>query len=106
MSRTGLTLIDLGPRIDDFVDTAAVMCNLDLVITPDSSPAHLAGALGVPLWMALPYIADWRWMTDRDDSPWYPTMTLFRQRRFGDWDQLFDRMALRLAARVRTGGPL
>ena len=88
----------LGHRLDDFVDTAAVMRNLDLVISADSSPAHLAGALGVPVWMPLPYISDWRWMADRDDTPWYPTMRLFRQRRFGDWDELFARLARELAA--------
>ena len=88
----------LGHRLDDFVDTAAVMRNLDLVISADSSPAHLAGALGVPVWMPLPYISDWRWMTDRDDTPWYPTMRLFRQRRFGDWDELFARLARELTA--------
>ena len=86
----------LGHRLDDYVDTAAVMRNLDLVISADSSPAHLAGALGVPVWMPLPYISDWRWMTDRDDTPWYPTMRLFRQRRWGDWDDVFSRMAQEL----------
>jgi Tfp pilus assembly protein PilF len=89
---------DLGHRLNDFVDTAAVMRNLDLVISADSSPAHLAGALGVPVWMPLPYICDWRWMTEREDSPWYPTMRLFRQRRFGDWDELFTRLASELSA--------
>jgi hypothetical protein len=92
---------DLGDRLEDFLDTAAVMMNLDLVISADSSPAHLAGALGVPVWMPLPFISDWRWMTDRDDSPWYPTMRIFRQRRYGDWDELFARLANELAA-----GPL
>jgi Tfp pilus assembly protein PilF len=89
---------DLGSRLEDFVDTAAALCSLDLVISPDSSPAHLAGALGVPVWLALPYVADWRWMSDRDDSPWYPTMRLFRQRRFGDWDEVFQRLAAELTA--------
>ena len=93
----------LGHRLDDFVDTAAVMRNLDLVISADSSPAHLAGALGVPVWMPLPFISDWRWMTDRDDTPWYPTMRLFRQQRFGDWDSLFARLAREVAADRDTG---
>ena len=88
---------ELGSRLDDLVDTAAVMRNLDLVISVDSSPAHLAGALGVPVWLVLPFVCDWRWMTDRDDTPWYPTMRLFRQRRFGDWDELFARLARELA---------
>jgi ADP-heptose:LPS heptosyltransferase len=73
------------------------MMNLDLVISADSSPAHLAGALGVPVWMPLPYISDWRWMTNRDDTPWYPTMRLFRHRKFGDWEELFARLAAELA---------
>jgi hypothetical protein len=88
---------DLGPRLEDFVETAAVMLNLDLIISADSSPAHLAGALGVPIWMCLPYISDWRWMTGREDSPWYPSMRLFRQRQFGDWNELFSRLARDLA---------
>ena len=69
-----------------FSDTAAVMKNLDLVITIDTSIAHLAGALGVPVWVILPKVPDWRWMLDRDDSPWYPTMRLFRQKVSGDWE--------------------
>jgi Tfp pilus assembly protein PilF len=92
-------LTDLGCRLVDFVETAAVMNNLDLVISADSSPAHLAGALGVPVWLALPSVCDWRWMSDRDDSPWYPTMRLFRQRRFGDWPEVFRRMATELEQR-------
>ena len=63
----------------DFLDTAAVMTQLDLVVTPDTSVAHLAGGLGVPVWLVLPYAAEWRWLIDRDDSPWYPSMRLFRQ---------------------------
>ena len=76
-----------------------MMRNLDLVITLDSSLAHLAGALGVPIWVAIPVAADWRWLTDREDSPWYPTMRLFRQKRWGDWDEVFARMAVELAAK-------
>jgi tetratricopeptide (TPR) repeat protein len=87
---------DLGPRLDDLVDTAAAMASLDLVISADSAPAHLAGALGVPVWVALPFTADWRWMTGREDSPWYPSLRLFRQRVYGDWDGVFDDMALAL----------
>jgi tetratricopeptide (TPR) repeat protein len=98
----GFDVTDLGSRLDDFGDTAAVMKNLDLVITADSSPAHLAGALGVPVWVALPYASDWRWLLEREDSPWYPTMRLFRQSRWGDWDGVFDRIAGALEARLRT----
>jgi Tfp pilus assembly protein PilF len=96
-------VLDLSPRLRDLVDTAAVMKNLDLVITPDSSPAHLAGALGVPAWVALPFIADWRWMSEREDTPWYPSLRLFRQRRFGDWSDVFARMAAALASVVPPG---
>ena len=77
----------------DLLDTAAVMHHLDLVITPDSALAHLAGSLGVKVWVALPAVAEWRWLIDRDDSPWYPSMTLFRQSVSGDWDGVFRRMA-------------
>src|SRR5207245_145910 len=80
---------DLASRLDEtagaFMDTAAVLKNLDLVITGDVSIAHLAGALGVPVWVALPFVPDWRWLLDREDSPWYPTARLFRQEHFGDW---------------------
>jgi Tfp pilus assembly protein PilF len=89
---------DLGSQFTDFMDTAAVMRNLDLVITSDSSIAHLAGALGVSIWVAIPVAADWRWLNEREDSPWYPTMRLFRQKRWGDWDEVFARMAGELAA--------
>ena len=80
-------ILDLGDRLDEeagsFMDTAAVMKNLDLVICSDSAVAHLAGALAVPVWVALPFVPDWRWLLEREDSPWYPTMRLFRQRRPG-----------------------
>ena len=79
-----------GP--DAFLDTAAVMANLDLIITSDTSIAHLAGALGRPVWVALRYVPDWRWMLMREDSPWYPTMRLFRQTRDGEWDTVFAAM--------------
>ena len=86
-------VVDLGSRLNDFMDTAAVMMNLDLVVTVDSSPAHLAGALGVPVWVALPTASCWRWLLDREDSPWYPTMRLFRQSRSGDWAGVLERIA-------------
>ena len=95
---------DLGPQLDDFLDTAAVLSNLDLVITSDTSIAHLAGALGVPVWVALPAAPDWRWLLGREDSPWYPTMRLFRQATRGDWEGVFRRMAEALEERaVPTG---
>jgi hypothetical protein len=86
-------LIDLADRIESFQDTAAIMRNLDLVICCDSAPVHLAGALGVPVWTALAFTSDWRWLLERADSPWYPTMRLFRQERPGDWPSVFAIMA-------------
>ena len=71
------------------------MKNLDLVITSDTAVAHLA-ALGVPVWLALPFAADWRWLLDRSDSPWYPTMRLFRQKRRGDWQGVFEEIEAEL----------
>jgi Flp pilus assembly protein TadD len=82
---TGLSLIDWTNDLNDFADTAALVANLDLVITIDSAVAHLAGALGKPVWLLLPWACDWRWMLWRSDSPWYPTLRLFRQRQRGDW---------------------
>jgi hypothetical protein len=84
---------DFDAGADAFLDTAAVMKCCDLVITSDTSIAHLAGALGVKTWLALQYVPDWRWLLDRDDSPWYPTMRLFRQKTPGDWDGVFAQMA-------------
>lgn len=87
--------LDSGP--DAFIDTAAVMAGLDLVVTSDTSIAHLAGALGRPVWVALRRVPDWRWMLEREDSPWYPSMRLFRQSIEGGWPDVFRRMAARLA---------
>lgn len=78
-------LIDTGSELTDFADTAALISNLDIIISVDTAVAHLAGALGRPVWILLPYAPDWRWMLEREDTPWYPTMRLFRQSRFGDW---------------------
>ena len=90
-------IVDLGGELGDLMDAAALMTALDLVVVSDTSLAHLAGALGVPVWVALPYAPDWRWMSDRDDSPWYPSMRLFRQRTPGDWREVLDRVAAELA---------
>ena len=87
---------DAGP--DAFVDTAAAMAALDLIVTCDTSIAHLAGALAAPVWVALKSDAEWRWLAGRADSPWYPTMRLFRQSRRGAWRDVFDAMALEVAA--------
>jgi hypothetical protein len=95
-------VLDLGPDIDSsagaFMDTAAIMKNLDLVITSDTAMAHLAGGLGVAVWVALSYMPDWRWLLDRSDSPWYPTMRLFRQPSPGDWSSVFVSMKSALTA--------
>jgi tetratricopeptide (TPR) repeat protein len=93
---------DAGP--DAFVDTAAAMMALDLVVTCDTSVAHLAGALARPTWVALKQDAEWRWLRDRDDSPWYPTLRLFRQTRRGDWSDVFAAMASELEKLVPSGG--
>ena len=83
---------------DSVEETAAVIANLDLVISVDTMVAHLAGALGVPVWLLLHDTADWRWLLDREDSPWYPTMRLFRQPARGDWESVVQRVATALAA--------
>jgi hypothetical protein len=98
---------DLGPRLDTgpdaLVDTSAVLAAADLVVTNDGPVAHLAGALGAAVWVALPFGPDWRWMAGRSDSPWYPSMRLFRQRRQGDWSGTFEEIAraLRVLAAPR-----
>ena len=91
-----LELIDLTAAIEDFGDTAALVANLDLVISVDTSVAHLAGALGKPVWLMLPKAADWRWLKDREDSPWYPGMRLFRQEHQGEWSTVVERMVSEL----------
>jgi tetratricopeptide (TPR) repeat protein len=87
---------DHSDAIANFADTAALVTLMDVVISVDTSVAHLAGALGWPVWTLLPFKPDWRWLTERDDSPWYPTMWLFRQPRAGDWESVLDDVARRL----------
>ena len=91
------TVTDLGPELHDFADTAAAIAALDLVITVDTAVAHLAGALGRPVWVMLGYAADWRYLRDREDSPWYPTMRLFRQDSPGDWSGVAVQIAAELS---------
>lgn len=86
----GMDLVDLTGGIHDFADTAAIIERLDLVITIDTAVAHLAGGLGKPVFVLLPFCADWRWMLNRDDSPWYPTMRLFRQKQANDWQPVVE----------------
>jgi tetratricopeptide (TPR) repeat protein len=93
-------IIDLTADLTDFAETAALVSCLDVVISVDTSVAHLAGALGRPTWTLLPYSPDFRWLIDRDDSPWYPTMRLFRQNESRDWDELVDRVRAELALRI------
>jgi tetratricopeptide (TPR) repeat protein len=92
------SMIDHSADLQDFADTAALIMQLDLVISIDTSVAHLAGALGKPVWILLQFSADWRWLLDRSDSPWYPTARLFRQKLRGDWDGVVDDVAQALAA--------
>ncbi|MBV9833004.1 MAG: glycosyltransferase family protein [Alphaproteobacteria bacterium] len=93
-------VVDLGSTFDDFADTAAALRQLDLVLMTDSSVAHLAGSLGVPVWDLVNFNTYWIYFLERDDSPWYPSMRLFRQRKPGDWDEVFERVAQDLARHV------
>jgi len=89
-------ITDLSKYINDFSDTATIIKHLDLIITVDTATAHLAGAMNAPVWVLLPFIPDWRWMLNRDDSPWYPSMRLFRQKKIGKWDHVFNLLKLEL----------
>jgi hypothetical protein len=99
LQNASFCMTDLGNRFDpsSFEDAAAAVTILDLVISADSAMAHLAGALAVPVWTVLPVYPDWRWLLEREDSPWYPTMRLFRQKRPGDWDNVLERLRDALA---------
>jgi|HubBroStandDraft_1064217.scaffolds.fasta_scaffold00033_16 tetratricopeptide (TPR) repeat protein len=101
----GLTIHDFTADLADFDDTAALVDTLDLVISVDTAVAHLAGGLGKSVWLLNRRIPDWRWLLDREDSPWYPTLRLFRQPRHGDWDSVVARVAEGLAAFVGEGRP-
>ena len=98
----GMKITALGGRFADFADTAAAIANLDLVITVDTAVAHLAGALGKPVWNLLSHVPDWRWMLQREDSPWYPTMRLIRQDAPGDWTTVIADVATSLRKHVST----
>lgn len=91
---SGMALIDLTDQIHDFANTAALIGQLDLVISIDTAVAHLAGALGKPVLLLLPFAPDWRWLLDRSDSPWYPTMQIFRQKKAGDWSEVVGRVQI------------
>jgi len=95
-------IVLLADRLRHFADTAAAIAALDLVLCVDTSVAHLAGALGKPVWVLIPYNADWRWLHNRADSPWYPSMRLFRQTQFGDWTQPLAEVATALRDRAAS----
>jgi hypothetical protein len=95
----GFAVIDHRNELSDFADTAALIANLDLVISVDTAVAHLAGAIGKDVWTMLPFAPDWRWMLARSDSPWYPTMRLFRQTKPGDWVGVVERVVEELSGR-------
>jgi tetratricopeptide (TPR) repeat protein/precorrin-6B methylase 2 len=99
----GVNWLDVGSELEDFSDTAAVISELDLVLCVDTAVAHLAGALGKPVWVMLPQPADFRWLEGRDDSPWYPTLRLFRQSQRDDWADVVARVKAALEERVREG---
>ena len=90
-------IADWGQNFADFFAAAAAIMTLDLVITADTAIAHLTGALGKPVWILLPFYADWRWLTERGDSPWYPTAKLFRQKKRGDWTEVIERVRLEIS---------
>ena len=100
----GWKFFDFSAELNDLADTAALIANLDLVITVDTAVAHLAGAMGKPVWTLLEFVPDWRWLLERQDSPWYPTMRLFRQRARGDWQSVIQDVvgALNLWTMKRT----
>ena len=97
----GSNFVDLTEQLEDLADTAALMANLDLVISVDTCMAHLAGALGRPVWTLLPANPEWRWLLDREDSPWYPTMQLYRQNQLGDWTSVIEKIDVNLRAMLK-----
>jgi ADP-heptose:LPS heptosyltransferase len=99
----GTAFDNLGEDFEDFADTAGAIANLDLVVSVDTSVAHLAGAMGKPVWVLLPFLPDWRWMMGREDSPWYPTMRLFRQQKRGDWATVFRSVSNELRELAKRG---
>jgi hypothetical protein len=104
--RPGLPMLDLASLITDFSDSAYALGRMDGIISVDSSPVHLAGALGTPVWLAVAHLPDWRWMLDRRDSPWYPTVEIWRQPEPGDWASVLESMRERLLAAPLDGSGL
>jgi hypothetical protein len=109
IAKVDFPVLDLSSRLDEttgpFLDTAAVIRNLDLVVAPNSAVAHLAGALGAPVWLAMHFLPDWRWPGNREDSDWYPTLRVFRQQAPGQWLEVFERMAAALPAHRSKENP-
>ncbi len=103
IAASGLDLIDLGPELTDFRDTAAAISQLDLIISVDTAVAHLAGALGKPVWTLVADPPDWRWLLHGERTPWYPTMLLFRQRKRNQWDPVVERPGTDATAMGRFG---
>jgi hypothetical protein len=101
-SVTEMNLVDYMEEIEDFSDTAGIVMNLDLIISVDTAVAHLAGALGKPVWTLLPFAPDWRWMLHREDSLWYPTMRLFRQPSPGDWRSVIEHVRQDIIKKIHT----
>jgi tetratricopeptide (TPR) repeat protein len=97
---------DLSPQLNDLADTAAALCALDLLISVDTSVVHLAGALGRPAWTMLPFTPDWRWLLEREDSPWYPTLRLYRQARRSDWNSVFEKLRADLQRQAMHHAPV
>jgi hypothetical protein len=102
----GMNIINLTDELNDFADTAAIMANLDMVISIDTSVVHLAGAIGKPVWNLLSFVPDWRWFLNRDDSPWYPGMRLFRQTQPNDWAGVFEQVKKALLYKLNTEGQI
>ena len=96
-------VIDLAPRLRDFADTADLLDQLDLLISVDTSVVHLAGAMAKPAWVLLPYAPDWRWLREREDSPWYSSLRLFRQSTIGDWAPVIAAVSERLLCLAQAG---
>ncbi|HEY1979455.1 MAG TPA: glycosyltransferase family 9 protein, partial [Xanthobacteraceae bacterium] len=94
-------IVRIGEEFSDFADTAAAIAGLDAVISVDTAVAHLAGAMGKPLFLLLPFAADFRWLRERQDSPWYPTTYLYRQSKFGDWKSVVEDLCRRLVRDIQ-----
>jgi hypothetical protein len=96
---SNLHILNFAGYLNDFLDTATLIDNLDLVISVDTSVAHLSAALGKDTWVILPHVPDWRWLLDREDSPWYPSMKLYRQTSIGNWNSVLDRVRFDLSSK-------